>query len=294
MSAVRESGGGGWLSWLIRSKKSRASVVSSPRLAEVDARAVALKASDEARGPATHDPAAADVTSATAAPTEPMAPATAAEAPAVPTAALVQNVEESPTPAIPDLLEASAFSAPASPDSAPDEDQSQSETGANILAALVAELGAGAAYTHVFAPDFVPYSVGKGMEQALIADGSGFTLLRIARGDEKAASSGNTGGYSVRLPDEIEKAASGRPIELRLLARSMNAAEGRIACAYSTNDVGNSEWRPLAFGAEWEIRSFKYQVPPMKHGNGDFVGLLPPPNSEPVTEILGFAIEIAS
>ena len=174
------------------------------------------------------------------------------------------------------------------------EDRLEFANPADARSALIAELAEEAAYTLVFTANSVPYSVGKGMEHTLITDGSGITALRIAKGEEKANSTGNTGGYSVRVPDEFEKLASGRMIKLRLLARSLDAANGRIACAYSTNEVGNSGWRWLSFGPEWEIKSFEFNVPPMKEGRGDFVGLLPPAAGAPETEVLGFAIQVAT
>jgi hypothetical protein len=204
---------------------------------------------------------------------------------------LAANLHE--PPALTSVAETASATEPEAPLSLV-EDQPESSFPADARAALIAELGEEAAYTLVFAPDSVPFSVSKGMEHALITDGSGITALRIAKGEERANSTGSTGGYGVRVSDELEKLASGRAIKLRLLARSLDAAKGRIACAYSTNEVGNSGWRWMSFGPEWEIKSFDYKVPPMKDGKGDFVGLLPPPASAPETEILGFAIQVAS
>lgn len=292
MSAAEGSGGDRWLSRLSRGKKHRQSALSSSGHVGLGSDSLASKkASDETWERATtQDPAGAGVTSAATRSREPTTLASFTEVAAVPA------VERGPrltfAPSSPPGGE-SSLSGPESATSSLIAGQSQPANAREALAALVAELGDGAKYTHVFVPNFAPFSVPKGMEHALITDESGFTTLRIAKGEENAHSFGNTEGYSVRLPNEIERLASGRTIKLRLLARSMDGAEGRIAGAYSTNEVGNSGWRWLTFKPEWEIQSFEYNVPPMQNGYGDFVGLLPPPESAPVTEILGFAIEIA-
>lgn len=184
-------------------------------------------------------------------------------------------------------LSAPVAEAPATEVGAP---QSFDENAAAPLAQMLASLGEGAAYVHVFDGNSRPHAVGKGLNHALVSNGA--SRLRLADGDPKASSGGFTQGYSVRLPDEIERAASGRNIVVRWLARSPEAPQARVACAYSTCEVGNSGWRWKGFDAEWSLQSFTFKVAPMVKGNGDFVGFLPAAPGEPAIEIAGFAIDI--
>ena len=52
---------------------------------------------------------------------------------------------------------------------------------------------------------------------------------------------------------------------------------GVAALAYSTNDLGNSGWRPFALTPEPAEHSFDYTLPPLVHANGDFIGIDPDP-----------------
>ena len=99
--------------------------------------------------------------------------------------------------------------------------------------------------------------------------------IKLAKGDPKAPSSGITGGYSIRLPDQIEVAASGHHITVHVIARASGSNHSRFAVAYSTNEVGNSGWCWFNAGAEWSVYTMEYDVPVMKEGQGDFVGILP-------------------
>jgi hypothetical protein len=118
-------------------------------------------------------------------------------------------------------------------------------------------------------------------------DELGRTVLLLAGGDADAPSSGTTGGCSIRVSDAFERAASGRDIRLRVLARAGegSAAGGRLALAYSTCDVGNSGWHWYDVTPEWSVFEMRYPVPEMKGGNGDFIGLLPGGPGTPTIEI---------
>jgi hypothetical protein len=104
---------------------------------------------------------------------------------------------------------------------------------------------------------------------------TGSAFLQLSRGDEAAISSGWTQGYSIRLSDEFERAASGKSVEVTARVRTGGAMAARFAMAYSTNDVGNSGWQWFEVGSELQTCALIYKVPPMNKGNGDFVGLLP-------------------
>ncbi len=110
-------------------------------------------------------------------------------------------------------------------------------------------------------------------------------LLKLAGGDPKASSAGTTEGFSVRVPDTFERAASERRVRVRVLARSDKAASTRLALAYSTNEVGNSGWVWREIGPDWAICEMTFKVSKMIHGNGDFIGLLPDEPDAPGVEI---------
>jgi hypothetical protein len=122
---------------------------------------------------------------------------------------------------------------------------------------------------------------------ALVAESGGTKVLRLSRGRPDAVSAGPTGGFSIRVPDAIEAAASGNRIRVEVVARTApGAAEGRLALAYSTNEVGNSGWAWREAAPDWAIHRLDYAVPPMRKGNGDFVAVLP--------EAEGAGVEVAA
>lgn len=117
-----------------------------------------------------------------------------------------------------------------------------------------------------------------------IDERTGTVHISLANGKPNAASTGQTEGYSIRLPDTIEAAASGHRVSVSVVARAAGAAQSRFALAYSTNDVGNSGWRWQGAGPEWSVFTMEYTVPAMKNGNGDFVGILPDMEGQTGTE----------
>ncbi|AKH37028.1 MULTISPECIES: hypothetical protein [Nitrosomonas] len=117
--------------------------------------------------------------------------------------------------------------------------------------------------------------------------------VTLANGNPKANSGGPTGGYSVRLPDHVEAAASGHHVTVHVIARASGSDRSHFAVAYSTNEVGNSGWRKFTAGPEWSIHTMEYDVPVMKDGRGDFVGILPDSEGNPGTEFCYFAINIS-
>ncbi|SDY39983.1 hypothetical protein [Nitrosomonas sp. Nm33] len=117
--------------------------------------------------------------------------------------------------------------------------------------------------------------------------------ITLAKGNPKAGSGGVTGGYSIRLPDQIEAAASGHHIAVSVIARASGGDQSRFAVAYSTNEVGNSGWRKFTAGAEWAVYTMEFDVNVMKEGRGDFVGILPDSEGSPATDFCYFAITIS-
>lgn len=117
--------------------------------------------------------------------------------------------------------------------------------------------------------------------------------IALVNGKPDATSGGKTGGYSILLPYEVEAAASGHHISVRVIARAAGGDHSRFAVAYSTNEVGNSGWRWFDVGAEWAIHTMEYDVNVMKEGRGDFVGILPDSEGNPGTELCYLAISIS-
>ncbi|WP_430232152.1 hypothetical protein [Nitrosomonas communis] len=117
--------------------------------------------------------------------------------------------------------------------------------------------------------------------------------ITLANGNPKAPPAGITGGYSIRLPDQVEAAASGKHITVRIIARASGSDQSHFAVAYSTNEVGNSGWRKFTAGSEWSIHTMEYNVPVMKEGRGDFIGILPDSEGSPGAEFCYLAINIS-
>jgi hypothetical protein len=121
-------------------------------------------------------------------------------------------------------------------------------------------------------------------EPAKTADGK--TVLRLSGGDraDPPTAAGRTGGYSIRVPDNVEAAASGKRVRVTVNARAAHGTEtAEFSLAYSTNEVGNSNWRKFTVGHQFEFKSFEFDVPPMTNGNGDYVGILPAGSGVEVT-----------
>ena len=120
----------------------------------------------------------------------------------------------------------------------------------------------------------------------------GKRVLRLCGGDAAARAHGRTGGFSICLPDGIEAAASGKRVRVTVSARAAQDRRAELSLAYSTNEVGNSGWRKFAVGEQFEPKSFDFEVPRMKNGNGDYVGILPGPG--PGVEIEKLNVEVLS
>lgn len=120
---------------------------------------------------------------------------------------------------------------------------------------------------------------------------AGYITLANGRADAKAG--GTTGGYSIRLPDQIEAAASGHHVTVNVIARASGSDQSRFAVAYSTNEVGNSGWRWFNADAGWAVYTMEFDVKVMKEGRGDFVGFLPDSEGNPATDFCYFAVAIS-
>jgi hypothetical protein len=100
-------------------------------------------------------------------------------------------------------------------------------------------------------------------------------MLRISGGNLLASSAGRTGGLSIRVPDEFESTVSSHRVRVEVVARSAAAGAAKFSTAYSTAEVGNSGWRVFDAGPSFNTHCFEWNVPQMKDGHGDFVGILP-------------------
>lgn len=99
--------------------------------------------------------------------------------------------------------------------------------------------------------------------------------LRLAGNVPNGFTYGATQGASVKLDAAHEQAISGHRVRVTLRARSPDGATAFNA-AYSTADVGNSEWRELPLSAEWADVGFNYQVQTLNRGLNDYIGIMPP------------------
>jgi hypothetical protein len=163
----------------------------------------------------------------------------------------------------------------------------------NLLEALRSRTARSAAYFHPFHADSVPFRIAAGMICSNHTDektGTGY--ISLANGKTNAASGGATEGYSIRLPDTIEAAASGHRVSVNVVARAAGSVQSRFALAYSTNEVGNSGWRWQDAGPEWSLFTMEYAVPVMKNGNGDFVGILADTEGRPGTEFCYLSVNM--
>jgi len=160
-----------------------------------------------------------------------------------------------------------------------------------LLKEMRSRIPRSAAYVHAFESASVPYRIAAGLVCTCHTDQStGTGYIRLANGKTDAASNGATDGYSIRVPDKVEAAASGRLISVNVIARAAGGALSRFAIAYSTNDTGNSGWRWQQAGAEWSVFTMEYDVPVMTRAHGDFVGILPDMEGRCGTEICYMAV----
>jgi hypothetical protein len=121
----------------------------------------------------------------------------------------------------------------------------------------------------------------------------GETVLHLSGGDQAALSHGRTGGFSIRVPDSLEAAASGKRVRVTVSARAARGTDAaEFSVAYSTNEVGNSGWRKFTASHQFAPKSFEFDVAIMKNGNGDYVGILPAPG--PGVEIATLTVEAIS
>ena len=109
--------------------------------------------------------------------------------------------------------------------------------------------------------------------------------LVTVSGDFSAASpGGRTTGAVFRISADREAEVSGKTVEVHIVARG-----GPLAAAYSTADVGNSGWKQFKGSQAWTVSSFRYEVPVMDAGKGDFIGIIP---TDPVAEIQVKAVRV--
>lgn len=162
----------------------------------------------------------------------------------------------------------------------------------NTADQLYAKISKGANYVYVFEVGERSTSPkGMGCEShSRTSSDAGY--VKLSNGDPDATPGGITGGYSIRLPDEIEAAASGHSITVSIIARASGNVQSRFAVAYSTNGSGNSGWRWFDAGAGWSIYETEYNAPVMNKKNGNFIGLLVEGEGHPGTEFCYLAIRI--
>jgi Transposase. len=152
--------------------------------------------------------------------------------------------------------------------------------------ALGADLADGGGFVQYFDGNRAPQSPRTGPAYSRHdATGTEVAFVRLENGRALARASGPTDGYSIRTSDAFEAAASGRRIAVSVIARGAGGGSARFALAYSTNEVGNSRWRWQEAGSDWAVHGFDYDVPVMKQGRGDFIGILPDVEGRPGVDV---------
>lgn len=86
---------------------------------------------------------------------------------------------------------------------------------------------------------------------------------------------GKTSGASIAVTPEQEAEFSNSRLTVKILARSGNGGTVQAQAAYSTFDVGTSNWKKFEVGSDYSVFSFTYDVKPIDKGQGDYVGILP-------------------
>lgn len=105
-------------------------------------------------------------------------------------------------------------------------------------------------------------------------EGSYFVLSGT---DSTVGTGGGTGGAHLVTGEAFEASASGKTVRVTVTARA--PVEGQIWVAYSTNDTGNSGWRPFDVTTEFTDIVMEYDVPEMSAGGNDFIGIVGSPES---------------
>lgn len=222
---------------------------------------------------------------------EAIAPVFEAAAPVVEAAESVVEFHAPAAEAAAPVLEALAPVAEAGAQPKVAEPPAEGASPPSALSQLLADFGKGANWSHLFTHDDKPHSASDKYAHGFeTVDGT--VCVRLSAGDATATSGGVTGGYNIRVPDELELAASGKSIKIGVIARSAGSSPTKFACAYSTCEVGNSGWMSRPVGPEWEVFSYDYNVGKMIVGNGDYVGLLPADAGEPAVDVAAIEITV--
>lgn len=86
------------------------------------------------------------------------------------------------------------------------------------------------------------------------------------------SSAGATSGLSFAIDETFETLASGQQVTVEISAR-LSSNDMEFVAAYSTNEVGNSGWQRFAANTEFSVYTFEYNVPQMRAGRLDYVGV---------------------
>lgn len=105
-------------------------------------------------------------------------------------------------------------------------------------------------------------------------------------------------GLSASLPTEFNNRSNGKPIEIGVVARATGSRpNATLSLVYATRQKGNSGWLQVPLGDQFQLKTFKYNVPKINsaYTNPPVVVL----NSDPTgtggsIEILGLYVKIAA
>lgn len=121
----------------------------------------------------------------------------------------------------------------------------------------------------------------------------GVPVVRLS-GVSPESPSGGRPGIFLPLAPAFERVASGNTVRVTVTARSAaDDPSPAFAVAYSTAEVGNSGWQPFKLTDQLTPYSFTYAVPPMKRGQGDYVGILAhPAGAQGAVEVSAISVEV--
>ena len=76
-----------------------------------------------------------------------------------------------------------------------------------------------------------------------------------------------TQGLSVSLPPDFGNRSNGRSIEIGVVARAASGhPNATLSAVYATRQAGNSGWKKVPVGSQFELKTIKYDVPKLEGG----------------------------
>ncbi len=139
------------------------------------------------------------------------------------------------------------------------------------LVTRMTEAAAGGGYAVTFVEaDAKKWHVGPGHQLEKFTLGQGdatFARLTSSTPLDESTWEWSTQGLSITFPVEFNNLTNGRTIEIGVVARLAQARPtDAISVAYATQQAGNSGWKKIPLGSEFELRKFTFDVPAIGPG----------------------------